>query len=837
MATRTLSESESKALLADYGVPMAGERLAATPDDAVAAADELGYPVVAKLNGDAIAHKTERGLVRLGLADAAAVRRAADELLAAATADDGDVVVLVAPMIRGNRELIAGVLRDPQFGPTVMLGAGRHPRRGRRRRRVPPGAGRRRHRPRDDRPAGHAAPAGRVPRRGPGRPGGAGRDPRRARSRRRRSARRRERRRQPADRRRPTVRPIAVDALVELGDATDGGTSAGRPTPSPEQFQALFEPRGVLVAGASSHPGKFGFVAMHNLLASGYEGGVYGTNLQGEEVLGIQTVADVADLPDDSIDLVIVCTPASANLALLRACAAKGVRAAFVTSAGYGEAGEAGKVAEDELVALCDELGILLAGPNGQGVAQHAGQAVRADRGAVPAGRADRRGQPERQLRVQLPQLRPGHRRRHQPGRVGRATRRPCPSPTTSTTTPTIRRPPSGWPTSRASPTAAACSTAWPPRPPASRSCSSRAGPPRAAPAPRPATPAPWPPTTRCSTASAGPPGSPAPPRSRRRSRRRRRSPPSPPPTGPNVVVLTTAGGWGVVTADAIARDGDLRLLALPDDLRDAIDGLLPPRWSRNNPVDCAGGETRDTIPEVMRLIAEHPDVHAIVYLGLGIQSNQARMMRAGRFFPGYGLDRIVGYHERQDARFAEAADELSRGHRQADPHRHRAGRRRSGQRRSGRRAGQRTAVLPERQPRRHRARPPLPGRPPPEPSPAVSPARRPAVNPIVVLSVLALIPAAILFGVWRWASGQADGAESPPPTSAPVAPPAAVAGPRPRRCCRSVGRPACWRATSASRRSRARSPAFGATLAAPSCVVGRRRRDPRRLAPAPTSR
>ena len=134
-----------------------------------------------------------------------------------------------------------------------------------------------------------------------------------------------------------------------------------------------------------------------------------------------------------------------------------------------------------------------------------------------------------------------------------------------------------------------------------------------------------------------------------------------PPPPGPNVVVLTTAGGWGVVTADAIARDPDLELLVLPDDLRDAIDRLLPPRWSRNNPVDCAGGETRDTIPEVMRLLAEHDDVHAIVYLGLGIQSNQARMMRDGRFYPGYGLERIVAYHERQDARFAEAADELSR--------------------------------------------------------------------------------------------------------------------------------------------------------------------------------
>ena len=125
--------------------------------------------------------------------------------------------------------------------------------------------------------------------------------------------------------------------------------------------------------------------------------------------------------------------------------------------------------------------------------------------------------------------------------------------------------------------------------------------------------------------------------------------------------MLTTAGGWGVVTADAITRDPDLQLLVLPDDLRDAIDQLLPPRWSRNNPVDCAGGETRDTIPDVLRLLAHHDSVHAVVYLGLGIQSNQARMMRAGRFYPGYGLERIVAYHERQDTRFAEAADELSR--------------------------------------------------------------------------------------------------------------------------------------------------------------------------------
>ena len=121
---RTLSEDESKQLLAGYGVPFAPERTAADSDAAVAAADELGYPVVAKLNGEGIAHKTERGLVKLNLADADAVRQAAEELFTAATPDDGDVTVLVAPFLKANRELIAGIHRDPQFGPTVMVGIG-----------------------------------------------------------------------------------------------------------------------------------------------------------------------------------------------------------------------------------------------------------------------------------------------------------------------------------------------------------------------------------------------------------------------------------------------------------------------------------------------------------------------------------------------------------------------------------------------------------------------------------------------------------------------------------------------------------------------------------------
>ena len=126
LATRTLSEHESKGLLASTSVPVLDERLASNADEAVEAAHELGAPgedVVLKLCGAGVAHKTERGLVRLGLRSDDDVREAAEALLAARPGD-GAVGILVAPMVRGSRELIAGVHRDAQFGPCVMVGIG-----------------------------------------------------------------------------------------------------------------------------------------------------------------------------------------------------------------------------------------------------------------------------------------------------------------------------------------------------------------------------------------------------------------------------------------------------------------------------------------------------------------------------------------------------------------------------------------------------------------------------------------------------------------------------------------------------------------------------------------
>ncbi len=123
----TLSEAESRRVVAGYGVPVSPFVIGTSADEVLAAVDSdatVTYPVVAKLCGRAIAHKTERGLVRLRIADADSLRTACDELLGKAVPEDGDVEVLVSSMVNGNRELIAGLNDDPQFGMTVMVGVG-----------------------------------------------------------------------------------------------------------------------------------------------------------------------------------------------------------------------------------------------------------------------------------------------------------------------------------------------------------------------------------------------------------------------------------------------------------------------------------------------------------------------------------------------------------------------------------------------------------------------------------------------------------------------------------------------------------------------------------------
>ena len=659
---RTLSEHESKQVLATRGALFAGEAIVPDAQQAVAAAQRFGFPVVVKLVGERLAHKSERGLVRVGLGNANAVQQAAQDLLALRRADDGEVGLLVAQHVSGSRELLVGMVRDPLFGVVIVVGIGGVSAEAFSdvQMRVAPLV----RADLDDMLDSLSATSLLGAFRG----------------------------QQPLDRDAlwrtidavaqtaiersdiasidinpviitPQGEPIAVDALIELhtdNQASEASTATPSfPRHADAGFRALFEPRGVVVLGASTHPGKFGFVSLHNLLASGYRGRVAATNLARETVLGIQTVESVSELPAGEFDLALFCTPASANEQLLKDCAARGIGAAFITSAGYGEAGDSGRAAELQLVETAKAANVLLAGPNGQGVvstpsslcaqivapyppagaisiASQSGNFVSSFMNlaratgvgvarAVSAGNAAAvdvadyiewlsRDTATATVLSYIEGVTDGQRLR------------------TALELAVARKPVvllKGGASAEGARAASSHTGALASNDDVFSGLCRQIGVVRAAGVEEAFDAA-----TFFAT--------------------------SPLPKGNRVAILTTAGGWGVVTADALSVDGILRLAALPDDVMARLDELLVARWSRNNPVDCAGGETRDTIPLVLEVLASCSSVDAVVYLGIGIQANQARLMREGEFHPEHGLARIVEYHERQDERFATAAHELA---------------------------------------------------------------------------------------------------------------------------------------------------------------------------------
>jgi acetyltransferase len=123
----TLSESESKELLAAWGVGSARERRANSAEAAVEAAERLGLPVALKVDSPDLPHKTEAGVVRLNLGDAAQVRTADAEILASAKAHAPQARIIgvsVQEMVGEGVEVIIGVSCDPQLGPVLLFGSG-----------------------------------------------------------------------------------------------------------------------------------------------------------------------------------------------------------------------------------------------------------------------------------------------------------------------------------------------------------------------------------------------------------------------------------------------------------------------------------------------------------------------------------------------------------------------------------------------------------------------------------------------------------------------------------------------------------------------------------------
>ncbi|HRZ26629.1 MAG TPA: acetate--CoA ligase family protein [Spirochaetota bacterium] len=118
---KALSEYESKKIIQSAGIEITREELAHSPEEAVSLAENFGYPVVLKGCSDILTHKTEYGMVKLNIQNEEETLKAYQEISSSGMKLDG---VLVQEMIKGNREFVVGLSRDPQFGPCVMFGIG-----------------------------------------------------------------------------------------------------------------------------------------------------------------------------------------------------------------------------------------------------------------------------------------------------------------------------------------------------------------------------------------------------------------------------------------------------------------------------------------------------------------------------------------------------------------------------------------------------------------------------------------------------------------------------------------------------------------------------------------
>ena len=118
----SLTEDDAKKIFQLYEIPVVAETVATDPGSVAAACEKTGYPIVLKGLGKSLLHKTEAGLVHVGLSDKSQVARAVEQMRK--SAGDKLEAFVVQPVILGKREFVAGMFRDPQFGPVILFGLG-----------------------------------------------------------------------------------------------------------------------------------------------------------------------------------------------------------------------------------------------------------------------------------------------------------------------------------------------------------------------------------------------------------------------------------------------------------------------------------------------------------------------------------------------------------------------------------------------------------------------------------------------------------------------------------------------------------------------------------------
>ncbi|MFD9867733.1 acetate--CoA ligase family protein [Streptomyces niveus] len=358
----SLTAPEGKAVTDAYGIPTPGEALAESADDAVAVAARLGFPVAMKIVSPEILHKTDAGGVQIGVGSAAEVRSAFTTIVSNARAYDPKARILgvqVQQMVPAGTEILIGTVTDPTFGKVVAFGLGGvlvevlkdvtfrlapatkddalsmldGIRAAEILRGVRGGAA-------VDRDA-LADLVVRVSQLAADFPGIAEVD----------------------------LNPVFASASgVMAADVrillTDEAPVARRRYSREEilvSMRRLMEPRSVAVIGASNEDGKIGNSVMRNLIDGGFAGEIYPVNPKADDILGRKAYKSVMDVPGEP-DVAIFAIPAKFVAGALGEVGRKNIPNAVLIPSGFAETGE--DELQQEIVTIAEENGIRLLGPN-----------------------------------------------------------------------------------------------------------------------------------------------------------------------------------------------------------------------------------------------------------------------------------------------------------------------------------------------------------------------------------------------------------------------------------------------------------------------------------------
>jgi acetyl coenzyme A synthetase (ADP forming)-like protein len=359
---KALTAPECKQVFDAYGIPLPKEGLATSAADAAKIASGIGYPVVMKIVSPDIQHKTEAGGVLVGIADEAAATAGFDKIMASAKAYKKDAKlegVQIQQMVKGGQEVIVGAVTDPSFGKLVAFGLG-----------------------------GilvevlkditfRLAPATKSD-------ALAMLDGIKA-----AEILKGVRGAKPVDR--DALAKIIVNVSELTGDfpeiteidlnpilADDKGATAVDAlisvdfTPPKELYRPsqteivaamsrIMNPKAVAVVGASDGEGKIGNSVMKNIINGGYKGELYPINPKADEILGKKAYQSVLDVPGE-IDVAVFAVPAKFCVAAMEEVGKKGIPGAIMIPSGFAEVGE--KDLQDELLAMARKYNVRIMGPN-----------------------------------------------------------------------------------------------------------------------------------------------------------------------------------------------------------------------------------------------------------------------------------------------------------------------------------------------------------------------------------------------------------------------------------------------------------------------------------------